>query len=46
MPLNNIPNSILLVLLCLLMPLSGRAWATEFVLFYSNDLHGEMEACG
>ncbi len=36
----------LLLSLCLLLGLATVASGSEFLLFYSNDLHGEMEACG
>lgn len=40
-----IPEIILLFFLLLLVP--GRsAQAGEFMLFYANDVRGEMEPCG
>jgi hypothetical protein len=35
---------LLLALVLSLIPLAGQA--TEFVLLYSNDNHGEIEPCG
>jgi hypothetical protein len=35
---------LLLAIVISLVPLTGQA--TEFVLLYSNDNHGEIEPCG
>jgi hypothetical protein len=39
-------NKLLAVLLLFLTGLAARANASEFLLFYANDVHGETEPCG
>ena len=39
-------SALILVLLCLAQPVYAAKPGQDLLLFYSNDVHGETEACG
>jgi hypothetical protein len=39
-------NNLLLTVMLLLLAAAPQAIASDFLLFYANDVHGETDPCG